>query len=75
MTAAPTLAEEVALARRAARDCELVLALAAGVPLARHEAEEARDKLRALAGAQNGQGALCPPRLYSALSASFAQPR
>lgn len=49
--AEPTLAEELALCRRAARDCQLVLAQAAGVPLAPHEAEEARHARQRIAAA------------------------
>lgn len=49
MTAAPTFAEELELARKTARDCELVLAQAAGVPLAPHEVEEARQARQRIA--------------------------
>ena len=43
MTAVPrTFSDELAACRRTARDCQLVLAKLAGVPLAPHEVAEAR---------------------------------
>jgi len=60
--AQPTLADELAACRRTARDCQLVLALIGGVPLAPYEAAEAQDKLAALA-----KEALRPPPAFTRL--------
>lgn len=62
MTAAQLMAEELEACRRTARDCDLVLALIGGVPLAPYEAAEAQDKLAALA-----KEALRPPPGFTRL--------
>lgn len=61
----PTLADELAACRRTARDCQLVLAQLAGVPLAPHEVAEvpeARQRIVAsVGGRMKAKRLICPP--------------
>lgn len=50
----PTLAEELAACRQTARDCQFVLALAAGVRLAAYEEAEAREAKARIAATLRG---------------------